>query len=304
MRWGAAHLALLHVVDRAVDRVVRRLDADVARRAQRLQLAHGDRQVGLAVERVVAPAAVLVLAVDDQVDRAFERDLALRAARHSVDLGEEQRRERMAVHARAGIGQEAVLLSVREHVVDRLLHDAAVGAAVRQVACCEECHPADCADAEVATPLCDLLAHGQRCIQLDVVVLHLVPDDAGECAARGLSCCEPCEAAGRGGLGSLQRGGVDRQLLVARRGGVAWRRWARRCAALRCAIWPLHEGEHRGECEGAGHQRQILDRARTSASRSGLFPVSHPRKNESMREARSLSQARSPLRISAVNHPS
>ena len=48
----------------------------------------------------VAPATLVVLPLDDEVDGLLQLDPHVVAVGHAVDLGEEQRRHRVAVHPR------------------------------------------------------------------------------------------------------------------------------------------------------------------------------------------------------------
>ena len=102
----------MHVAHGVVDHLLRDLDARVARAAQRHHLADGDADVRLVRHGVVAPAALVVLAVLDQVDRADQRVADARVVgRHAVDLAKEERREAMAIHraVHALVGHQAAL---------------------------------------------------------------------------------------------------------------------------------------------------------------------------------------------------
>ena len=81
-----------------VDDRFRYADADVARRAQGQHLTDDDRHVGFTRVGLVAPAALFVLRVHDEVDRELQLVLDVLAVGHAVDLGQEERRERVAVH--------------------------------------------------------------------------------------------------------------------------------------------------------------------------------------------------------------
>ncbi len=73
-------LAALDVVDAAVDRLVGHEQAGVPRGPQGHHLADGDRDVGVAPLRLIAPAALVVLRVDDQVARPWPASRGCRAA--------------------------------------------------------------------------------------------------------------------------------------------------------------------------------------------------------------------------------
>jgi len=72
-------------------------------------LTNGDRKVGVALDGLVTPAALIVLCVDNQLDGLPQLLTDLFTHRHAVDLGKEQRGKSVAIHvvvsARAGDGQ-------------------------------------------------------------------------------------------------------------------------------------------------------------------------------------------------------
>ena len=109
-------------------------DADVPRRAERERLAAHDRHVRFAGERHVAPSALVVLALDAEVDRLLQAQADVLAVRHPVDLGEEQGGERVAVHPRPASGLESAVGRVLEEVVDAATQCVAEAPAVGEVA--------------------------------------------------------------------------------------------------------------------------------------------------------------------------
>ena len=72
--------------------------------------------------RVIAPAAFLVLRIDDQLDGQAELVAEVRALGHAVALGQEERGEAVAVHRSLGrrrrLDDEAAGLGVGQQVVD------------------------------------------------------------------------------------------------------------------------------------------------------------------------------------------
>src|SRR5262249_35979735 len=62
-------LAALDVIDATIARGDRHADAGVTRRPQGHDLADGDRQIGVAPARLVAPASLVILRVDDEPHR-------------------------------------------------------------------------------------------------------------------------------------------------------------------------------------------------------------------------------------------
>jgi hypothetical protein len=122
---------------------------------------------------------------------------ARRCARHAVDLGEEQRRERMAVHACATVADQPRFLGPRDDVVVDALGDRSVRPAAGDVAVGEEREADERRDAEVALIAC--VVRGDR-FEHEVVVHLLVADDAAPVPGLGLVCGEPLQSAVCGGF--------------------------------------------------------------------------------------------------------
>src|SRR5207253_112331 len=86
----------------AFDRRFRHVEAGVARRPQSHDLADGDGNVGISAAGLIAPAAFVILIVNDELYGPLERIAELLAqfavVDHAVDLGEEERAKAVAVH--------------------------------------------------------------------------------------------------------------------------------------------------------------------------------------------------------------
>ena len=150
-------LAAAHVADGAVDGFFGNADPGVAGAAQRHDLGDGDRQVRVVGLGMVAPAALVVLAIDDQPNGADERGADLGGVdargRAAVDLAEKQRRVAVAVHRSvAGVGgEQARLVGVGQHELQGALHRFAAGPAAGQVAVGQQRQARDGGDAHVPT---------------------------------------------------------------------------------------------------------------------------------------------------------
>lgn len=130
-------LAGTDIADRIVDRRLRHLDAGIPRAAKRHDLADGDRHIRVVGDRVVSPAAFVVLAADDQLHRTHKRVAnPIILLVHAVDLAKEERRESVAVHRAVRLirDQQAGLGRMVEDEVERLLHALAELTAARKVA--------------------------------------------------------------------------------------------------------------------------------------------------------------------------
>jgi competence protein ComEC len=135
-----------------VDRGLRDLDPGIARTAQGHDLTDGHGDIGVVGHRVVTPSAFVVLARNDQLDRAHQRvaDTVVVPV-HAVDLAEEQRGEAVAVHrAMRLVGDEQARLGrVRKNEVQRLLNLLGEVAATRHVSIGHEGDGAQARDADV-----------------------------------------------------------------------------------------------------------------------------------------------------------
>ncbi len=117
-------------------------------------LAHRHRNVGIAAHRLVAPAAFVVLRVDDQVDGLGEFFADLGPVDHAVGFGQEERGEAVAVHrsvtARAGHVDEAALLRVGQDEIDAARNVLAVRAAAGRAAAPQKGHAGQAAHGHIA----------------------------------------------------------------------------------------------------------------------------------------------------------
>lgn len=129
-------LARTHIPRGIVDRGLRDLDARVARAAQGHDLADGHGDIGVVGHGVVAPSAFVVLARNDQLDRAHQgvADTVVVPV-HAIDLAEEQGGEAVAIHGAVGLvgDQQSCLGRVRENEVQRLLDLLCEVAATRHI---------------------------------------------------------------------------------------------------------------------------------------------------------------------------
>ena len=109
--------------------------------------------------RVVPPAALVVLRLDDQVDGLLGDLLHLLVAGHAVDLREGERGHAVAVHvAAAGADEVAVVAGAGEQVADALGDDLAVVALVGDVAVGHEREQREAGDRGVAPRAVRVLA--------------------------------------------------------------------------------------------------------------------------------------------------
>ena len=170
-------LTRTHVADRVIDRRPRHLDAGIARTAKRHHLTDRDGDVGVIGNRVVAPAALVVLAADDQLHRAHKRiaDLVV-VLIHPIDLAEKQRRKPMAVHrAMRLVGdKKARFRRMREYETECLLDSIGMLASAWNVAIC---HKGDRAEARNADMLSEpTLAEGAVVLLAAAQVLKSLAD--------------------------------------------------------------------------------------------------------------------------------
>ena len=73
--------------------------------AERVDLTDGDRDIGVAADRLVAPAPLGVLGVDDQADGLLEFLADLGPMGHAVGFGQEQRPQAVRIHRPVGRGR-------------------------------------------------------------------------------------------------------------------------------------------------------------------------------------------------------
>ena len=138
-------LAILDILDAVIHCFFRDEDAGIAGRPQGHNLTHRHRDVGILRSGMIAPAALRVLRVHDQVDRPLESPLDAFARVFGVgqagDLGQEQGAETVAVHRPV----RDVLLAVQiaglafllvQHVFQGSGDGLAVNAAAGLVAAC------------------------------------------------------------------------------------------------------------------------------------------------------------------------
>ena len=103
---------------------------------------------------IIAPAAFLVLRIDDQLDGQAELVAEFRALGHAVALGQEERGEAVAVHRPVGrrrrLDDEAAGLGVGQQVVDGPFDALAVRSAAGRASARHEGHAAQAADGGIA----------------------------------------------------------------------------------------------------------------------------------------------------------
>ena len=88
----------------AFDRLLGDVEPGVARRAEGVDLADGHGEVGVVRDRLVTPAPLVVLGVDDQPDGLLELLADLGPVGHAVGFGEEEGAEAVGVHRAVGGG--------------------------------------------------------------------------------------------------------------------------------------------------------------------------------------------------------
>ena len=130
-------LARTHIANRIVDRRLRHLDAGVARAAKRHHLTDRDGDVGVVRDRVVAPAALVVLAPDDQLHRAHKCIAnPVVVLVHPVDLAKKERCKSMAIHRAMRLirDEKARFRRVRQYETECLLHSIGMLASTWNIA--------------------------------------------------------------------------------------------------------------------------------------------------------------------------
>ena len=129
-------LALAHITHRLVDGGFGHLHARVASTAKSHDLTDGHRDIRISGNRVVAPAAFIVLASDDQLNSTNERVAnAVIVVVHAVNLAEEERGETVTVHRTVSLvgNEQARFTRVGENEVEGLLDAVAEIAASRDI---------------------------------------------------------------------------------------------------------------------------------------------------------------------------
>ena len=112
--------ATADIFDRLVDGRLRHVEAGVFRRAQRDNLEDRHGNVGVARKRFVAPAALLVLRADDELDGAFELGADLRRARLAIQLRKGDGGDAVAVHVIVAL--RVAISAVRLELIEEKLH--------------------------------------------------------------------------------------------------------------------------------------------------------------------------------------
>lgn len=117
-------------------------------------LADRHREVGVGSTRLIAPAAVFVLAGDDECDGLFEFLADFGPLRHAVAFGQEEAAEPVIVHWSVNRGparfDKSRLAGAVEHIRECSLDDFAIGAFAGHVAGRHKCQPGKARDGDVA----------------------------------------------------------------------------------------------------------------------------------------------------------
>ena len=223
-------LARTHVANRIINRRLRHLDAGVARTAKRHHLTDRDGDVGVVRDRVVAPAALVVLAANDQLHRAHEciADPVV-VLIHPVDLAKKQRRKPMSVHrAMRLVGdKKPCFRRMREYEAECLLDSIGMLTSAWNVAICHKGDRAETRDADMLSE--STLAEGAVALLAAAQVLKSLADrllkPRSDLLGQGKVLRASSPIGRRGGLGLHWVRGHWRRGL--RRGGSA----ARPCSA-------------------------------------------------------------------------
>ena len=145
-----------HIAGCIVDGGLGYTDANVSRGPKCQDLTDHDRHVRFPRQWDVPPAALLVLALHDEIHGSLELDPHIIAVGHAIDLGQEQGRKRVAVHPRPGVGDVAIFLDAGEHKVECALRDLPVLPSPRQVPASQEGHARQSRDPDMPSVLCRL----------------------------------------------------------------------------------------------------------------------------------------------------